>query len=143
MEPLKVAGNLASLDVIAQYVIAAAEAANLDRKASYRLRLAVDEITTNIITYGYQDADREGVIELKTEINDNDLIISIEDTGIPFDPSDKLAQEMKTIYEPLDQRPIGKLGIYLAIQGVDQFLYERVGDHNRNILVVNRPSIVS
>ncbi len=143
MEPLTVSGNLASLDTIAQYVIAAAEAANLDRKASYRLRLAVDEITTNIITYGYQGANREGMIELKTEINDDDLIISIEDTGIPFDPSDKLAQEMETIHKPIDERPIGGLGIYLAIQGVDKFHYERVGERNRNILVVNRPSIVS
>jgi len=39
------------LGKIAQYVSAAAMAATLDKKASYRLRLAVDEIATNIIVH--------------------------------------------------------------------------------------------
>jgi serine/threonine-protein kinase RsbW len=33
----------------------------------------------------------------------------------------------------MEQRPIGGLGVFLAIRGVDQFQYERVGDRNRSI----------
>jgi anti-anti-sigma factor len=29
--------------------------------------------------------------------------------------------------------------VYLAIQNVDRFLYERVGDRNRNIFIMDRP----
>lgn len=67
MEPLIVSGTLDSLGAIAQYVMAAAAAAGLDKKTSYNLRLAVDEIATNIVTHGYEEAAREGVLALRTE----------------------------------------------------------------------------
>ncbi|MEQ8963773.1 MAG: ATP-binding protein, partial [Coleofasciculus sp. C2-GNP5-27] len=60
LEPLTVSGTLDSLGAIAQYVLQAAQAANLDKKASYNLRLAVDEIATNIIIHGYEDVGLEG-----------------------------------------------------------------------------------
>ncbi len=135
MEPLIVSGTLDSLGAIAQYVMAAAAAAGLDKKTSYNLRLAVDEIATNIITYGYQEAACEGVLALRTEVDEQSLIISIEDTGIPYDPTQKPAPE--DLDKPLEQRQIGGLGIYLARQGVDKFIYERVGERNRNIFIVH------
>ncbi len=138
MEPLTVPGNLDSLEAIAQYVIAAAAEAGLDKKASYKLRLAVDEIATNIIIYGYEEANCEGVLDLRADIDEQSLTISIEDTGLAFDPLEKLPLEEETLDQPLEERPIGGLGLYLAIKGVDRFCYERVGESNRNILVVNR-----
>jgi anti-sigma regulatory factor (Ser/Thr protein kinase) len=36
------------------------------------------------------------------------------------------------------ERPIGGLGIYLAVEGVDEFSYERDNNLNRLILVVNQ-----
>ncbi|HEY9797793.1 MAG TPA: ATP-binding protein, partial [Leptolyngbyaceae cyanobacterium] len=61
MKNLTVAGTLDSLDAIAKYVMAVAAATGLDKKTSYNLRLAVDEIATNIIIHGYEEAGREGV----------------------------------------------------------------------------------
>lgn len=136
MEPLIVSGTLDSLGAIAQYVIAAAGAAGLDKKTSYNLRLAVDEIATNIITYGYEEAARSGVLALRAHLDQQSLTISIEDTGAPYDPTQKSAPD--DLDKPLEQRQTGGLGIYLAIRGVDKFIYERVGDRNRNIFVVNR-----
>ena len=139
MEPLTVPGNLDSLEAIAQYVMAAAAEAGLDKKASYKLRLAVDEIATNIIVYGYEEAGREGVVDLRADIGDRALTISIEDTGIAYDPTEKTTPE--DLDKPLEERSIGGLGLYLAIKGVDKFCYERVGGRNRNILVVNRTAM--
>jgi anti-sigma regulatory factor (Ser/Thr protein kinase) len=51
MKSSTVPATLDSLGPIADYVMAAAAAAGLDRRASYRLRLAVDEIATNIMGY--------------------------------------------------------------------------------------------
>ncbi len=138
MEPLTVPGNLDSLEAIAQYLIAAAAEAGLSKKASYKLRLAVDEIATNIIVYGYEEANCEGVLDLRADIDEQSLTISIEDTGLAFDPLEKLPLEEETLDQPLEERPIGGLGLYLAIKGVDKFSYERMGESNRNILVVNR-----
>ena len=138
MERLSVPGTLDSLKAIAQYVLAAAAAAGLDKKASYKLRLAVDEIATNIITYGYQEAGWEGVVDLGADIDEKTVTIYIEDTAPRFDPFEKLALEESRLDMPLAERPMGGLGVYLAIEGVDKFVYERLKDRNRNVFVVNR-----
>jgi serine/threonine-protein kinase RsbW len=138
MEPLSVPGNLDSLSAIANYVLAAAAAAGLDKKSTYNLRLAVDEIATNIISYGYEAAGREGVVDLRADIDDRTLKICLEDTAEAFDPHGKLSVEEERLLVPIEQRPIGGLGVYLAIQSVDRFSYERIGNRNRNILIVNR-----
>ena len=143
MEPLTVPRTLDSLKAIAQYVMAAAAAASLDKKASYKLRLAVDEIATNIISYAYEESNCEGVVDLRVEIDEQSLTLCIEDTGVAFNPLEKLPQEQeeRNLEKPLEERPIGKLGIYLAFDGVDELLYERTGERNRNIFIVNRKKI--
>jgi anti-sigma regulatory factor (Ser/Thr protein kinase) len=138
MEPIIVPGHLDSLEPIARYVLQAAAEAGLDKKASYKLRLAIDEIATNIIVHGYTEASREGSLELQVEMNPSQLTICLEDTGATFDPLERVALEEATIHKPVATRPVGGLGIYLAVQGVDKFVYERTGDRNRNIFVVNR-----
>jgi serine/threonine-protein kinase RsbW len=136
MNTLKVAGNLESLEAIARYINDAASKAGLDKKAAYRLRSAVDEIATNIIMYGYQALGIQGDITLNIQIDDRTLTVSMEDTGAVYDPT--LHQQPEDLKKPLEERNIGGLGIYLAIQGVDRFLYERKSDRNQNIFVVNR-----
>lgn len=135
MEHLTVSGTLDSLDAIAKYVMAVAAATGLDKKTSYNLRLAVDEIATNIIIHGYEKAGREGVLDLQAVVDEQSLTISIEDTGVPYDPTEKPNPD--DLDFPIEQRQMGGLGIYLAIHGVDKFIYERVGGSNHNIFVVN------
>jgi serine/threonine-protein kinase RsbW len=136
MLSLNIVANFDSLDKISQYVLKVAEIAKLDKKTTYKLRLAVDEIATNIISYGYQAMAKEGNISLITEINQGSVTLCLEDTGIPYDPFSQEAP--KDLSQFLEHRTIGGLGVYLAIQGVDKFIYERVGDRNRNILIINR-----
>lgn len=138
MEPLRVSGKLESLSAIAQYVMTAAQAAGLDKKSTYKLRLAVDEVATNIITHGYEEAGLQGDVCLEANIDECSLTIALEDTGIAYDPLKTETVEEETLKKPLEERPIGGLGVYLAIEGVDRFMYERVEDRNRNIFVVNR-----
>jgi len=139
MESLTVPGTLDALEAIAHYTIAAAKAAGLEKKSTYNLRLAVDEIVTNIIIHGYQEANRTGTIRLQAKLDDLALIIAIEDSGVPYDPTQTpLPHDLNC---PPEQRQVGGLGIYLALQGVDRFFYERVDDRNRNVLVINRLGI--
>jgi anti-sigma regulatory factor (Ser/Thr protein kinase) len=138
MEPITVSGTLDSLGTIAQYVTSAAATAGLDKKTTYRLRLAVDEIATNIIVHGYEEAGMEGEVNLSALLDEQHLTIYLEDTGDRYDPTQRGIPE--GLDKPLEDRQIGGLGVYLTIQGVDQFLYQRVGDRNRNIFVVNRPA---
>ncbi|MDY6784612.1 MAG: ATP-binding protein [Cyanobacteriota bacterium] len=136
MEPLIVPGTLDELGAIANYVLAAARTAGLDKTTSYDLRLAVDEIVTNIIIHGYGEANRVGEIQVSAKLVEQALAIAIEDTAVPYDPTQ--APPPPELHLPLERRQAGGLGVYLALQGVDRLTYERVGDRNRNTLVVNR-----
>ena len=137
IEPLTVPGVMQSLTPIAQYVLAAAKAAGLDGKASYRLRLAVDELVTNTITYGYQAAGGTGDVVVRADLDERALTITIEDTAVPFDP--RSVPRPEQIDLPIEDRPIGGLGVFLVMRGVDAFHYEHDGNRNRNTLVVRRP----
>jgi serine/threonine-protein kinase RsbW len=140
MEQLTVPGELSSLKLIAEFVLAAAAKVGLDKKATYRLRLAIDEIATNIILYGFQESVTQGDINLFATTDATKLEIAIEDTAIPFDPISARQVEADDLERPLEERQVGGLGVYLAIQGVDQFRYERVSDRNRNIFIMNLAS---
>jgi serine/threonine-protein kinase RsbW len=138
MKPSIVPATLDSLGAIAEYVMAAAASAGLDKRASYRLRLAVDEIATNIIVHGYASAGLQGALELRADIDAGSLTIAIEDSGVAYDPRQAPVPDIDL---PLEQRPIGGLGVYLASRSVDEFRYERVGDRNRTIFKMLLPSI--
>ncbi len=140
MEPLTLPGTLDSLGKIGQYIMSAAKEAGLEKKASYKLRLAVDEIATNIITHGYDEAGLSGDICVEAKVDEENLTIYLEDNAIPYDPTKGETVTEETLKQPLEERPIGGLGVFLAEEGVDEFKYERVGDRNRNILVVHRAS---
>jgi serine/threonine-protein kinase RsbW len=137
MDAISVPAELDSLSPIAQFVLRAAAEAGLDRKASYRLRLAVDEIATNVIDHGYLEAGLAGEVVVEAEMDERTLTITVEDGARPFDPRDRVAPEQITM--PVEERPVGGLGIFLAVRGVDEFRYERAAGRNRNILVMNRP----
>ena len=140
VDDLVVPGELASLEAIGKYVMDAAAEAGLDRRASYRLRLAVDEVATNSITYGYQQKGLKGDVVVKSSLDDQSLVITVEDGAPPFDPRPREELEKETIDLPLEERQIGGLGVFLAMQGVDEFRYEYRDNRNRNIFVVKRPA---
>ena len=136
MEALTVPGTLDSLKVIRDFVFAAADAAGIDKKRAYRLGLAVDEIASNIIIHGYDEAGLTGSITATTQLTDDVLTVVLEDSAIPYNPI--LQAEPEGLDAPLQARKIGGLGVFLAFRNVDKFDYEFVDGRNRNIFVVNR-----
>jgi serine/threonine-protein kinase RsbW len=137
MDSLTLPATLESLDPLVQYVLSAAAAAGLDRKAVYRLRLAVDEIATNIITHGYAEAQMDGDVVVNASLGDEELVITLEDWAPAFDP--RQHESPDHIDKPSHERPIGGLGVFLALKSADGFDYEYRDHKNRNILTMNRP----
>lgn len=131
MEKLTVPATLDSLATIRSFVDRVAVEAGLDRRSGYRLRLAVDEIATNIILYGYDAARRSGDIDLLASTDDAWLTVTLEDTAEPFDPTE--AAPPDNLDDPLEQRPVGGLGIFLTVTGIDHFSYEHAEGRNRNV----------
>lgn len=136
MEKLSLPAVLDSLAEIRRYAKAAAAGAGIDEARAYQLQLAVDEIATNIIAYGYKDAGPGAEMAITSDIRGDALVVTLEDQGPAFDPRTKPMPDAEYLTRPLEERTIGGLGIYLATQGVDRLDYRREGDRNLNIFEV-------
>jgi serine/threonine-protein kinase RsbW len=131
---------VASLDVLESIREMLTQAGNdigLSKRKTYQLTLAIDEIATNVIKYGYQEAGiSDGFFDLIIEFKEGELIVSLEDTATPFNPIEHSLPTEEDLNIPLEERPIGGLGVMIARQSVDEFKYEFVNNKNRNIFIV-------
>ncbi|WP_203329038.1 ATP-binding protein [Candidatus Laterigemmans baculatus] len=144
MRTLIVPSDLSSLDLVADLVLEEAREAGLDQRETYQLRLAVDEILTNIINYGYLANGLSGQIHVHAERYDESLVITLEDTSPPYDPCQRdTARVAEDFDKPLEERQIGGLGIYFALQAVSEFRYEYRDGRNRNIFIMRRSRLTS
>ena len=98
----------------------------------FALNLSLEEILTNIIRYGYDDND-EHVIHVSLNLNKGQVYIEVEDDAKPFNP---LEVETPDIHKPLDERPIGGLGIHLVKNHMDSLQYKR--KEERNLLIMKK-----
>lgn len=136
MESKSFPGNVDSLDSLREYVGELSQRAGLGKKPTYALKLAVDEIATNIILYGYQEAGLDADFTVLSEITDQRLVVVLEDIAAPFDPLGKELPNSDDLAKSLEDREIGGLGIYLTVNGVDEFSYEYADGKNRNKFVM-------
>jgi serine/threonine-protein kinase RsbW len=95
-------------------------------KCKCETNLVLEELFTNIISYGYGDGGDHEVL-LRIRIEPQVMHIEIEDDGIPFDP---LTTESPCFETDLDKRDVGGLGVFFARKFADQIHYERVGGKN-------------
>ena len=99
---------------------------NAPPEVHYLANLAVEELVTNCIKYGYEDAG-DHVIDIKLQISGNELALTVTDDGRPFNP---LELPEPDIHLPIQDRPIGGLGIYLLRRMSDQMDYVRAAGRN-------------
>lgn len=137
LEPQTLPGEPEYLSQVMDYAVWAGTAFGLDEAAVYRLSLAVDEIATNVVLHGYQDAGREGDLVFWSETTAKQLFFFLEDTGQPFDP--RQVPRPRDLDLPLEERRDGGLGIFLALWGVDDFTYEQINGKNRSVFVMDKP----
>jgi anti-sigma regulatory factor (Ser/Thr protein kinase) len=124
--------DLAELRRLAAQIEDFGRACGLDRESMLRLNLVLEELTANIIFYGYR-GEGEHLIHIRLELMNQELRVQIEDEAEPFDP---LQQRMPDIDRPLERRPIGGLGIFLVRQLMDELDYRR--ERGRNILTMKQ-----
>lgn len=101
-----------------------------------RITLSVDELVTNIIKYGAK-ADELTRIHVWATVADKAFHIEIEDHGIPFDPFREAPVPDTSL--PLEDRPIGGLGVFLVQSLMSTTSYERAKDRNRITLTRSLP----
>jgi serine/threonine-protein kinase RsbW len=114
------------------------------------LVLAIDEAATNIIIhgYGYQEIssyrprtqdDEDGVIDIELIQQEGVIMVTIKDQAPPFDPTEVPPPDLSL---PLEQRPIGGLGVFLIRHSVDEF-HHRVLEGGGNQLVLIKRMVTS
>ena len=123
-----------SVDAIAPAHAAATtwlEANRVPAAAAVLANLAIEELVTNCIKYGYSDSS-EHFIDVAMRVTDGQLIMHVTDDGRPFNPLEAPAPDLSL---PLDERPIGGLGLHLLRTMSDSMTYERRGNLNCLTLV--------
>ncbi len=100
--------------------------------AAYAVNLAIDEILTNTIEYGYQDDERHR-IEVIVRVEEGSLVVVIVDDSLPFDLG--IAPE-RALDASLEDTLSG-LGLFLAHQMMDAVDYRREDGCNVVTLVRN------
>ena len=103
-------------------------------EVAYAVNLALDEILTNTISYGYAD-DEPHQIEISVRPEAEALIIVIVDDSAAFDLSNAPTPD---IGASLEERPLGGLGLFLVHQVMDSVEYRREGERNIVTLKKNR-----
>ena len=95
----------------------------LTEKTVHDIQMALDELLTNIVNYGYEDSD-EHKIDVRFGINDDAVRVEIIDDSKPYNI---LEQENPDISLSVEDKPIGGLGIFLIkklMSNVDYYTKE-------------------
>lgn len=129
---LEVPATVGALGDIASFVLRLAGRAGLGKGAAYRLRLAVDELATNVVMHGYRGGD--GRITVRGRSGPGGVRITIEDAAPAFDPVEGRLPPAPGV--PPQDRRIGGLGIHLALTSVDEFSYVHRDGRNISTLTV-------
>lgn len=91
------------------------------------VNLALEEIVTNIISYGYGGEGGDHRIRIDLAHDGASISARIEDDAKAFDP---LQKETPDTDAPLEERGIGGLGIHLVKTLMDEVSYSREDGHN-------------
>jgi anti-sigma regulatory factor (Ser/Thr protein kinase) len=109
---------------------------DIELKEGLRFCLAIDELITNILSYGLVDRI-DGEVSLLVKHEDGALHAEIADNGPKFDPS---SVETHAPSGSLAEREVGGLGIVLVKAVMDSLEYQHDGGFNRLKVTMKLPA---
>jgi serine/threonine-protein kinase RsbW len=124
--------HLSELKRMSEAVSAWSRENNISSVVEFHLALALDEITSNVIRYGWKDSC-EHRFNVRLSLLNDEVTVEIEDDATPFNPLEAPAPNLD---QPLDERPVGGLGIHLVRQVMDGLEYRRLD--GKNLLVIKK-----
>ncbi len=122
-----------AIDPVQDFIMDKLIALGCDKKTLLQIRLAVEEIFVNIISYAYHP--EIGKAEVVCEVSKDPLCVTIEfmDSGKPFDPLQY--EDADTSGQMFLDRP-GGFGIHLVKNTMDSVDYEY--KDGKNILIIKK-----
>ena len=101
-------------------------------RALYAVNLALDEVVTNVVRYGFEiSAGQE--VAVRVETMGDDLHSEVVDAGREFNPLDAPLPDLTAA---LEERALGGLGIHLVRSLMDRVEYRR--ENAKNVLTMRK-----
>ena len=128
----KLKNRFSELDTLEEKLDQFCNRLGLTNKCLCEINLALEELFTNIISYGYDD-EAEHWVKFTLSYQNGTIRMEVEDDGIPFNPIEADEPDIKC---PLEERKIGGLGIHLMKKIMDEIIHRRRGD--KNVLILKK-----
>ncbi|NLG35071.1 MAG: ATP-binding protein [Lentisphaerae bacterium] len=119
--------QMGAATALAREALEWAEAFPISDQSKYSVRLALEEMLTNTVKYGYEDQS-EHLISVQITADSEVIRIEMDDDARPFDPT---GQTQADIQQRLEEDEEGGFGIELVRRICKTIGYRREGDHNR------------
>jgi len=129
---IHIAADVKEIERLNKLVRQFGELHEVPSRALYAVNLALDELVTNVVLYGFEDATGKQVA-VRIATKEGELVASVLDEGKPFDP---LVVKSPDLNAPLEQRELGGLGIHLVRSLMDSVSYSR--DADKNVLTIRK-----
>jgi serine/threonine-protein kinase RsbW len=105
-----------------------AAVAGMGDRLSMRLRLVVEELFVNTVTHGH-GGDCDAPVEVTILVEDDRVVLTYVDVAPPFDPFAHVHGPESGV--PLEDRTVGRLGVFLVTKFAARYGYVRAGEANR------------
>ena len=105
---------------------------NFNDEVIYAIQLSVDELFTNIVSYGYDDSQTH-IVKLIIDVTKEEVQVEIIDDAKPFNPLDDAPDVNLDL--SVEERKIGGVGIHLVKSLMTEVSYMRDENYNRLRLV--------
>ena len=122
--------KLSELSALCRHLEDCGNMLELPQKCLFEINLGLDELFTNIISYGFED-ESEHQIKFSLLKEKETLVVQVEDDGKPFNPLDAASPEISL---DLEEATIGGMGIHLVKKMMDDIAYQRVEGKNKLVL---------
>ena len=105
----------------------------IEHKVIYKIEVALEEVLTNVASYAYEDKIGDMTIEYDVIDSPRTLVVKVIDSGKEFNPLEIKEPDLDT---PIEERPIGGLGIFIVKKTMDEMEYVR--KDGKNILIMKK-----
>ena len=119
--------NLSELNTLCRKLEKFGNTHRLSKKCILEINLALDELFTNIISYGFRD-HLEHLVTIQIMRENGTLTLSVEDDGIPFNP---LKTKEVELQRDIENCKIGGVGLKVVKKLVQPVCYERCAGKNK------------
>ena len=127
MKEITVEATTGNIPKVAAFVDEELERLDCAPKANMQIDVCIDELVANVAHYAYGSGTGSVTVRLGFDEEQRIFSMTFVDAGVPFDPCNVPEPDISL---PLEERPIGGLGLLMVRKMMDEMRYRREGEHN-------------